>query len=97
MRKFALAAVAFAFTVGLSIAAEVVFVKFDKDKSEVTVKEGDKDVTYKVTETTKGGKGDKFDGEKYFSKAKEGKSKYDITVDKNTITEIKRVGGKKTN
>ncbi len=98
MRKFVLAVASMLCLVGFTLAAEVVFVKFDKDKNEVTVKEGDKEVAYKVTEDTKvvGGKfKGKFDGEKFFGKAKEGKSKYDFTVADGKVTEIKLVGGKK--
>lgn len=100
MRKFALAVASLLCTFGLTIAAEAVFVKFDKDKNEVTVKEGDKEATYKVSEDTKVTFGDKtkegkFDAAKFFEKAKEGKTKYDITVEKGVVTEFKLKGKKK--
>jgi uncharacterized protein with FMN-binding domain len=99
VRKFALALASLFTLVGFTLAAEVVFVKFDKEKNEVTVKEGDKEATYKVSEDTKLTVGEKtkdgkFDGEKVFGKAKEGKTKFDITVDGGKITEIKMKGKK---
>ena len=102
MRKYLLAAVASIVTMGLAFAAEVTFVKFDKDKKALTVKEGDKEETYTITDDTKVKYGDK-DGElakaiTYFSeKAKEGKSKFDITVDadKKTVKEVKFKAPKK--
>jgi hypothetical protein len=100
MRKFALAGVALLLSLGFTLAGEVAFVKFDKEKKELTIKEDDKTATYKITDDTKVKRGDK-DGKlenvlKYFDeKAKEG-DKFEITVDKdkNTITEIKLKGKK---
>jgi hypothetical protein len=100
MRKFALAGMALLLSLGLTLAGEVAFVKFDKEKKELTIKEDDKTATYKITDDTKVKRGDK-DGKlenvlKYFDeKAKEG-DKFEITVDKdkNTITEIKLKGKK---
>ncbi len=91
MRKFMLAAVGLFFTVGLALAAEVTFVKFDKEKKELTVKgDDDKESTYKITDDTKfkmkGKDGDvDVPAEKALDrleKAKEGKTKFDIEVDK---------------
>ncbi len=103
MRKFVLAAIATVFTVGLALAADVVFVKYDKDTSKLTVKEGDKESTYTVTDATKvivvdkDGKeteGKIENAKKAFDKMKEGKSKFSVTVDKEKITEIKMKGKK---
>jgi hypothetical protein len=38
---------------GLVLAAEVTLVKYDGEKKEVTVKEGDAEKTYKLTDKTK--------------------------------------------
>ena len=38
---------------GLVVAAEVTLVKYDPEKKEVTVKEGDVEKTYKLTDKTK--------------------------------------------
>ena len=96
MRKFALSLVAMFAFVGFTLAAQVVFVKWDDAKGELTVKDGDKESTYKVTDKTKVKMGD-MDGDieklkKNWTKNGEkmsGKSKMDITVEKDTITEIK--------
>ena len=53
MRKVMLAVAAMLFMAGLVVAAEVTVVKYDKDKKEVTVKEGDAEKTYKITDKTK--------------------------------------------
>ncbi|MBP3957630.1 hypothetical protein J8F10_20465 [Gemmata sp. G18] len=100
MRKFVLAGLAFVLTIGLAIASEVAFVKYDTDKKELTIKEDDKTATYKITDDTKVKRGEK-DAKlenvlKYFGeKAKEG-DKFEITVDKDkkTVTEIKLKGKK---
>ena len=94
MRKFLLSLVCMLFMAGIALAAEAVFVKFDGDKKELTVKEGDKENTYKVTDKTKISVIDK-DGNakeaevKVLSKGKEGKTKLEITTDKDTLTEVK--------
>ncbi len=85
---------------GLALAAEVTLVKFDKDKKEITVKEGDKEpATYKITDKTKitftGKDGTAKEGtydtvEKIMSSPKAaGKAKFEITTDKDAITELK--------
>lgn len=100
MRKLLLSLVALLFMAGVVVAAEVVFVKFDATKKELTVKDGDKEATYKITDKTKVSVVDK-DGNakeaelKVLEKAKEGKTKLDITTDKDTVTEIKAKMGKK--
>ena len=53
MRKLLLSIAALFFMAGLVVAAEVTLVKYDKDKKEVTVKDGDKEKTYKITDATK--------------------------------------------
>lgn len=100
MRKFVMAALALVFTVGLALAGEVAFVKYDTGKKELTVKEDDKSGTYKITDDTRakrGGKDAKLENVlKYFGeKAKEG-DKFEIKVDKEkkTVTEITLKGKK---
>lgn len=99
MRKFALAALALFCSIGLVIAGEVTFVKFDETKKELTVKDGDKEVTLKITDKTTFKRGDKdVPADKAlpsFTKMKEGKSKFEVTTDKGTATEIKFPGKKK--
>src|SRR4051812_29084774 len=53
MRKLALAIATMLFMAGLVVAAEVTIIKYDKDKKEVTVKDGEKEKTYKITDKTK--------------------------------------------
>jgi len=104
MRKLMLSIAALCFMAGLVVAADVTLVKFDKDKKELTVKDGDKEKTYKVTDKTKFSTTDK-DGnakestydqaEKRLSSDKAaGKLKLDITTDGDKVTEVKYKGGK---
>jgi hypothetical protein len=105
MRKALLSLAALAFMAGLVVAAEVTVVKYDKDKKEVTVKDGDKEKTYKITDTTKVTVTDK-DGNKTEGKVedltqrleragkadaggKRGAMKLDITTEGDKITEVK--------
>src|SRR5262245_45761389 len=53
MRRLILSLVCVLFMAGLVVAAEVTLVKFDGDKKEVTVKEGEKENTYKFAEKVK--------------------------------------------
>ena len=53
MRKLLCALATVAFMAGLVVAAEVTVVKYDKDKNEITVKEGEKEATYKLTDKVK--------------------------------------------
>ncbi len=53
MRKLLMAVATMFFMAGLVVATEVTVVKYDKDKKEVTVKEGDAEKTYKITDSTK--------------------------------------------
>lgn len=100
MRKLLLSLACVLFLAGVTLAVDAVFVKFDAETKSLTVKEGDKEATYKVTDKTKVSIVDKDgnakEGEvKMLSKAKEGKTKLDITTDKDTVTEIKMKMGKK--
>ena len=53
MRKFLLAALALFVSVGLTLAANVTFLGYDKEKKELKVKDGDAEKTYKVSDATK--------------------------------------------
>jgi hypothetical protein len=104
-----LATVASFLTLSLALAAEVTFVKFDKEKKELTVKD-DKDVetVWTITDDTKF-KGVDKDGKdvdvkaekamERLEKAKDAKKapKFDVEVDKEkkTIKELKFKAGKK--
>jgi len=108
MRKLALAIATMLFMTGLVVATEMTLVKYDKDKKELTVKDGDKEKTLKITDKTKfsmaGKDGDKdaewanvekmLTSEKYIGS---GKAKWDITAEGDTITsaKFKFGGGKK--
>ncbi|WP_439625337.1 hypothetical protein [Gemmata sp.] len=99
MRKLLLSLACVLFLAGVTLAVDAVFVKFDAEKKVLTVKEGDKEATYKVTDKTKvsivGKDGAKEAEIGVLSKAKEGKTKLDLTTDKDTVTEIKMKMGKK--
>jgi hypothetical protein len=98
MRKFALALAALACSFGLLVAGEVMFVKYDADKKELTVKDGDKEKVLHVTDKTTFKRGDKDvpseKGMEMLPKMKKD-SKLEVTVEKDTVTEIKIKGGKK--
>ena len=99
MRQIALSMCCLFAMTGLALAAEVTLVKFDKDKKEMTVKDGDKESTYKITDKTKitftGKDGTAKEGtydvvEKIMTSPKAaGKAKFEITTDKDAITELK--------
>ena len=105
MRKFLVAVLFTAGLAGLALAGEVTLVKYDKDKKEVTVTAESVEKVYKLTEKTKftftdqDGKetvGDLAAAEKTLKNEKAvGKAKFDITVDKDTITAVKFKGRKK--
>ena len=105
MRKFVLAGVALFFTVGLALAAEVTFIKYDKEKKELTVKDkDDKETTYKVTEKTTFKRGEKDvpneKGIEALERMEEGgkskgRSKMDIETEKKELKEVKFRAGKK--
>ena len=101
MRKLVLALIAMFFMAGLVVAVEVSLVKYDKDKKELTVKEGDAEKTYKVdekgkfTRTDKNGEnGKEVDFAGFEKRAGSGKGKMDIKVKDGTITEATWKGGK---
>lgn len=95
MRKLMSAVVALFLMAGLVAAAEVMVVKYDKEKKAVTVKEGDKEATYTISDKTKitVGKDEKKleDVEKRLG-AKG--AKIEITTEKDGITELKLKGKK---
>lgn len=105
VRKFLSAALLLAATAGLAVAVEVTLVKYDKEKKELTVKEGDEQKVYKLTDKTKtvavdaDGKEmtlDKAAVDKVLGNEKAvGRTKFDITVEKDTITVVKMKGGRK--
>ena len=93
MRKLLTAVVTLCLLAGIVVAAEATITKFDKDKKEVQVKEGDKESTYTISDKTKVTIGDKeakiADFEKRLGKLPKGGLKVDITTDDKAITEIK--------
>jgi hypothetical protein len=106
MRKLLLAVVCLCFITGLALAAEVTVVKYDKDAKKLTVKEGDAEKTYKITDKTKvsvtgkdgTAKEGKFENlEKMLTSDKAAGRKLDITTSGDEITEVKMKGGKKAN
>lgn len=99
MRKFVLSAFALALTTALTLAGEVNFVAYDKDKKELKVKEGDKEKTYKIGDkvTVKNGDKDVKDKGKAlerFEKMKAG-TKFELTASSDEVTEIKFTAPKK--
>lgn len=106
MRKILIALALMLFMTGLVVAAEVTVLKYDADKKEVTVKEGENEKTYKIAKSVKVSKTDKDgnategkfeDLEKRLSKAgpdSKFKMKLDITTKDGEVTEIKYKGGK---
>lgn len=105
MRKLLLSLICMCAAAGLVIAGEVTLVKFNKDKKEVTVKDGDAEKTYKITDKTKFLGVDKDgtakeisydDAAKGLSNPKaEGRLKFDVTVKDGEITEAKVKARKK--
>jgi hypothetical protein len=106
MRKFVLAGVALFFGVGLVLAAEVTFVKYDKDAKELTVKDKDqKETTYKITDTVVFKTKDKDGNEKEIAnekgvgrleKIKEGsKQKFDVETEGKKLKSLTFRAGKK--
>lgn len=99
MRKFVLALFALAVSVGFTLAGEVKFVSYDKEKKELKVKDGDAEKTYKLGDKTAFKNGDKDVKDKSkamerFEKMKTG-VKFELTVDKEEVTEIKFAAAKK--
>ena len=98
MRKLIVAALSLMLSARLLLAAPVLFVSYDKEKKELKVKDGDKETTYKLNDKTTYKMGDKdVPADKVgdaLSKLKEGKSKLEITAEKDVATEVKFVRGK---
>jgi hypothetical protein len=105
MRKFVLAGVALFFSVGLALAVQVSFVKYDKEKKELTVKDKEgKETSYKVTDKTefkaKGKDGTEKDipndkGVARLEKMKEGsKARFDIETEKHDLKSLTFQGGR---
>jgi hypothetical protein len=101
MRRLLLALCTMFLMAGLVVAVEVTVVSVDKDKKEITVKEGDAEKTYKIdpkgkfTTTDLKGENSKeadFDAFVKYAGSKGGKDKksgrkIDVTVKDGTITE----------
>jgi hypothetical protein len=105
MRKLGLVLCCLLLAGGLALGAEVTFVKFDKEKKEVTVKEGGEEKVYKITAATKFSSVDKSGAPRALSyddvlkgltnpKAA-GKLKFDVAAKDGTILEAKMPGKKK--
>ena len=99
MRKFVLAAFALAVSVSLTLAGEVTFLAYDKEKKELKVKEGDAEKTYKITDKTAFKNGDKdikdkSKGIERLTKAN-AKTKLEVTAEKDEVTEVKFIAAKK--
>jgi hypothetical protein len=103
MRKLLLALICVFGMTGLVFATEVVLVKHDGDKKEVTVKEGEKEVVYKYTDKTKVSfidkNGNAQEGTleaaiKVLSNEKLIGKKLEVVTEKDTITELKLKGRK---
>lgn len=101
MRKLLLSLACLLFMTGLVVAAEYAVVSYDKDTKTFVLKDGDKEVKAKVTDSTKVTLVDK-DGNKKELKIGDVSKKWgdktpkkiDATVEKGEITEI-TVKGKK--
>lgn len=98
MRKLMLSLATLFFMTGLAVAGQMVLVKFDKDKNEATFKDGDKEVTGKLTDKTKvtvtGKDGTTKEGKvasiaKQMSSPKAAGRKFDVTIKDGEITEVK--------
>jgi hypothetical protein len=103
MRKLLLSLACTAFMAGLVLAAEYTVVSYDKDKKVVTLKEGDKEVTGKLTDKTKVVRidkdGNKTEGklegiEKMLSSDKAKGRKLEAKIEDGVITEITTKGKK---
>jgi hypothetical protein len=93
MRKLLLTAFAVLASAGLSLAEEVTFVSYDKDKKALKVKEGTAEKVYTLTDKTVFKNGDKEikKQENGFTRLEKLKAdaKFEITADKETVSEIK--------
>ena len=106
MRKLLLSLACLCFTSGVMLATEVTLLRYDGEKKELTVKEGSKESTYRLTENTKVSFVDKNGKAKDGTleaaikilgnpKAVEKMLKLDITADKDIVKELKLPGSKK--
>ena len=106
MRKFVMAGVALFFTVGLVLAAEVSFVKYDKETKKLTVKDkNDKEMTYEISDKVTFKAKDKDGNEKEMphekgvgrlERMKEGsKAKFDVETEKKELKSLTFRAGKK--
>jgi cytochrome oxidase Cu insertion factor (SCO1/SenC/PrrC family) len=105
MRRLFLCAAAFLAMTGLVLATEVTLIKFEKEKKEVTIDEGDEEKTYKITDKTKffavdkDGKSNEFsyeDAVKGLGNPKsEGNLRFDVTVKDGEVIEAKFKARKK--
>ena len=98
MRKLLAALICSLSIAGIVVAAEVTLVKYDPEKKAVTVKEGDAERTYHLTDRTKvyvvrDGKAEDATVDtaiKVLSNDRaKGKLKFELTPDKDTIAEMK--------
>lgn len=93
MRQSLLAAFVVFVSASLSLAGEVMFVSYDKDKKSLKVKEGDAEKVYTLTDKTvfKNGEKEIKKAETGFSRLEKMKAdaKFDLTAEKETVTEIK--------
>ena len=97
MRKLIVAVLCLFVSAGLLLAAPVIFVSYDKEKKELKVKDGEDTKTYKINDKTTFKAGDKdVDADKAgerLGKMKDG-AKFDVTVEKDVVTEVKFKGKK---
>lgn len=98
MRKLMLSFACLLLMAGIVIAAEVTLVRYDTDKKEATVREGNVEKTYKLTDKTKvyvikDGKTEDSTVDtavKILSNDRaKGKLKFELTSEKDTITALK--------
>jgi hypothetical protein len=98
MRKLLTASVCTLLITGIVVAAEVTLVKYDPEKKAVTVKEGDVEKTYHLTDKTKvyvvrDGKAEHATVDTAIkvlsSDRAKGKLKFELTSDKDAIAEMK--------
>jgi hypothetical protein len=109
MRKFALAGLALVLSVGMTLAADVVFLGYDKEKKELKVKESGDEKVYTVSDKTvfkfsAKGEDKELPNDKGIeqlekmdgNEKQKGKARMDIEVDGKKVKEVKfKRGGKK--
>jgi hypothetical protein len=109
MRHFLLAIIGLLVATGITLAAEVTLLKYDAEKKELTVKVGEAEKSYKLTDKTKvtfeDKDGNKKDGtveaaaKALGSPGAKGKLKFDLTADndKDTVSSLTLKMTKKKN